>query len=355
MKLIALALAATLAAIRPHSTPLVSASLIPAVASTPGQGGTHYVSSLSIANPHPQPLTVHMYVLPAGTDNSGYRASERTIVLPPNGGAKIDDPLATQWNRSGLAAIYLEATPSAGNDGAFVVESRVLNVANPDATYGVSVPGATGGIEAGDVGYAADAQSDDHYRTNIGLVNSSDAATVATVDVLGDDGALLGTKSIALAPYSMLQFGIREITAATFARATVRVTPDPSLEGELVGYISVVDARTGDGTFSPLRPHRSPLADAAQTITLQRYAFAPNVIRIQAGRRTRLAFRAVDVVHGVTGVPQLGIAANDAIAPGTEYVVDVLAGEEQRGTYNIACTRVCGSGHGSMTAVIEVV
>jgi hypothetical protein len=362
MKILAIALAATLSAVNAapgklqlQSTPLVSASIIPAVASTPGAGNTRYVSSLSIANPHPHPLTVRMYVLPAGSDNTSYRTSERTITLPAYGGTKIDDPLATQWNRSGLASIYLESTPAAGNDAAFVVESRVLNVANPAATFGVSVPGATSGLEAGDAGYAADAQSDDHYRTNIGLLNNSGTTTVAKVDVLSDAGTLLGTKNVALAPYSLAQFSIGDVTPARFSRATVRVTPDQSLDGELIGYLSVVDAATGDGTFSPIRPYRSPLAaNATQVVTLQRYAFTPSVIRIEAGKRTRLAFRALDVVHGLTGVPQLGIEPNDTITPAGDYIVEVEPTAAQRGTYNIACTRVCGSGHGSMTAVIEV-
>jgi plastocyanin len=295
-----------------------------------------------------------MYVLPAGIDNTAYRASERTITLPPYGGRRIEDPLASQWGLRGLAAIYLESAPAPGIDGAFIVESRVLNVANPDATFGLSLPAATGGLEPGDVGYGADAQSDDRYRTNIGLLNNSAQTTVARVELVNDDGTILGTREFALAPYSLLHTNIKDVTAAPFARATVRVIPDAALSGELIGYLSIVDGTTGDGTFSPLRPYRNVAQAGAVVVTMQRYAFGPNEIRLEAGKTYRLVFRAVDVAHGVTAVPQLGIDANDSIEAGAEYVAEITPTAAQRGRYNIACTRVCGAGHGTMTAVIEV-
>jgi hypothetical protein len=260
VKIFAIVLAAAVTGVQPIPKPIVSAALIPAVASGPGAAGARYVSSLTIANPHPQPLTVRMYVLPAAKDNTRFRDSERAITLPPFGGVKIDDPLATQWSRTGLASIYLEATAVAGTDGAFVVESRVLNVANPDATYGISIPGMTAGMKAGDVGFAADAQRDEQYRTNIGLVNKSAAPTRVTIDVFNDDGVLLGSMSYGFEPYSLVQVPITDIVPGSFPRATVRVTPAKAYDGELIGYISVIDGNTGDGTFSPIRPHRAASA-----------------------------------------------------------------------------------------------
>src|SRR4030095_13971412 len=122
--------------LRPKGSSVLSASIVAGVASTTGFGGAYYVSSLSLANPHPFALTVTAYLLPAGSDNTNYRASAKTIDLPAGGGVRIEDPMVSLWNTSGLASIYLEATPASGNDAGFAVDSRVLHVANPARTFG---------------------------------------------------------------------------------------------------------------------------------------------------------------------------------------------------------------------------
>ena len=235
---------------------LLSAAVVPAAASLYGAFGSHYVSSLSLANPHPFPMTVTAYILPAGADNTDYRASAKTIDLPASGGTRIEDPLATIWGASGLATIYLETTPSSGNDGAFAVDSRVLNVANPAATFGLALPGTLSGVTAGDVGYAADVESDAAYRTNFGLFNDSAETTVVTVELLANDGHLLGSKAYTLTPYSLIQKNVTDVTPSGFGRATLRVTPASGYAGQIIGYTAVVDNATGDGASALLQVYR---------------------------------------------------------------------------------------------------
>jgi len=93
-------------------------------------------------------------------------------------------------------------------------------------------------------------------------------------------------------------------------------------------------------------------------VTLSRYQFSPGgpegpPIRLTAGRTYWITFRSIDVVHGISAIPVLGILGQD-IAPGVDYVVRVTPTPAQRGRYNFACTRVCGVGHGSMVGAIEV-
>ena len=360
--ILALLLASSAAAqtrLRPKEA-AVSASVVAGVASTPGQAGTHYVSSLSIANPHPFPLTVTAYLLPAGSDNTGYRSSGRAIDLPANGGTRIEDPLASLWSTSGLASIYLEATPSSGNDAAFAVESRVTNVANPAATFGLAIPGTLSGVTDGDVGLGPDVESDAVYRTNFGIFNDwSDAASI-TVELLDDSGAVLGGTVYQLPPYSLAQHAVSEIVPAAFRRATLRVTPQPGYAGQVLGYTALVDNATGDGAAAMLHSYRLPDPGGAQEIlvTVARYEFAPGgpsspPIRLQAGSRYRITFHTADTEHGISAIPQLGVA-EAAIAPGSDYVVEVSPTAAQRGRYNFACTRVCGAGHGGMYGAIEV-
>jgi hypothetical protein len=244
--------------LRKKDSVLVSAAVVPAVASTNGAFGTRWVSSLSLSNPHPFAMTVTAYLLPAGSDNTSYRASAKTILLPANGGTRIPDPLVTLWNSSGVASIYLEAMPDSGNDAAFAVESRVLNVANPAATFGSSLPGTLSGVTADDVGLAADVESDSGYRTNLGLFNDSAEPATVTVEVLADDGHLIASKTYSLPPYSVGQNNVTDITGATFARATLRVTPVPGYTGQVIGYTTVVDNATGDAATALLQIYRLP-------------------------------------------------------------------------------------------------
>src|SRR5262245_42973219 len=158
-----ISIAAAQTRLEPKGSSVLSASIVAGVASTTGFGGAHYVSTLSLANPHPVALTVTAYLLPAGSDNTNYAASARTIPLPAGGGVRIDDPLSSLWSTSGLASIYLEATPVSGNDAGFAVESRVLNVANPAATFGLSLPGTYAGVTAADGGLASDVDNDAAY------------------------------------------------------------------------------------------------------------------------------------------------------------------------------------------------
>jgi hypothetical protein len=256
-----LALAATASpesGFRKKNAVLASATVVPAVASLYGAYGSHYVSSLSLANPHPFPMTVTAYLLPAGSDNTNYQASAKTIELPANGGERIEDPLATLWNTAGLASIYLEAAPASGNDAAFAVESRVLNVANPAATFGLALPGTLSGVTADDVGYAADVENDASFRTNFGLFNDASETAAVTVELLADDGNSLGLKTYALQPYSLKQTNVADITTAAFGRATLRVTPPSGYAGQIIGYTAVVDNTTGDGSSAILQVYRLP-------------------------------------------------------------------------------------------------
>ncbi len=93
-------------------------------------------------------------------------------------------------------------------------------------------------------------------------------------------------------------------------------------------------------------------------VTLTRYQFTPGgpdgpPIRLQAGVTYQITFHSVDVEHGISSIPQLGIEGR-RIPPGGDYTVTVTPTLLQRGRYNFACTRVCGGGHGGMFGAIEV-
>lgn len=339
----------------------VSAAYVPVVASTTGMGGSRFVSYLSVTNPHSFPMTVTAYVLPGGVDNRGFRATARPITLPANGGIRINDPLASLWGTGGLGTLYLESVPGPGNDGAFIADSRLLNVANPNATYGLSVPPTLSGIRSTDRGYAADIESDVQYRTNIGLFNDSSAVAAVRVEIVADDGSLIGSRTYSLPPFALVQDAVTNVTSSSFSHAAVRVIPPPGLSGQIIGYVAVADNATSDAAVALIQPY-TPLAGAALSIRVEmsRYRFAPGSpdgppITLRAENEYELVFHSAEGTHGVTPIPQLGIAGSPSIAAGSDYVVRVTPTADQRGArFNFACTHFCGIGHGGMYGVITI-
>jgi len=106
----------------------------------------------------------------------------------------------------------------------------------------------------------------------------------------------------------------------------------------------------------------SALAAAADPVpllvTVSQYEFSPGgpsapPIRLQSGTTYQITFHSIDVEHGVSAIPALGIAGG-TVSPGSDYVVIVAPTAAQIGRYNFACTHVCGVGHGGMHGAIEI-
>ena len=135
-----------------------------------------------------------------------------------------------------------------------------------------------------------------------------------------------------------------EITVTDRTDRTIRTYSNP--QGTAFEPILDTDAFAGCVEVVPL------------LVTLSRYQFTPGgpdgpPIRLVAGVTYSVTFRSVDVVHGISSIPVLGIAHHDVV-PGEDYVVTIAPTAAQRGTYTFACTRVCGVGHGGMFGRIEI-
>jgi heme/copper-type cytochrome/quinol oxidase subunit 2 len=83
-------------------------------------------------------------------------------------------------------------------------------------------------------------------------------------------------------------------------------------------------------------------------IAAGRYQFEPAAIQVTAGESVRLVLRSKDGVHGFS-IPSLEI---DAQIPKGGDPVTVEFTAPAAGQYQIACSELCGSGHGRMKAVL---
>ena len=78
---------------------------------------------------------------------------------------------------------------------------------------------------------APDVENDASYRTAFGLFNDWSKATTVTAELFGDDGAVLGSKSYSLPPYSSQQNNLSDIAGTPFRHGVLRAIPADGYAG----------------------------------------------------------------------------------------------------------------------------
>ena len=116
--------------------------------------------------------------------------------------------------------------------------------------------------------------------------------------------------------------------------------------------VSFAQARQPEGTSKASRSSSAPQEGAAKDIevTAQTFAFSPDVIEVNQGDKARLTIRSKDTTHGFE-IKKLKIKRK--IPKGGEPVA-VELDTSQPGTYEIACSEYCGSGHNKMKARLVI-
>jgi cytochrome c oxidase subunit 2 len=83
-------------------------------------------------------------------------------------------------------------------------------------------------------------------------------------------------------------------------------------------------------------------------VVAQKFTFEPATILVTAGESVRLVIRSADTVHGFA-IRKLKI---DVQVPRSGEPVTVEFTAPPPGRYDIACSELCGSGHGQMKAAL---
>lgn len=76
-------------------------------------------------------------------------------------------------------------------------------------------------------------------------------------------------------------------------------------------------------------------------MTVRKYEYQPNVVRVKQGERLRILLTALDRKHGFQ-IKELGIKTD--VEKGKETVVEFVAA--QSGEFQFKCSVFCGLGHG---------
>jgi PKD repeat protein len=217
--------------------------LVAAVARTAGGGGTFWRSDLTIFNPHAAAIAVDLRYLAAGADNR-WAPAKRVTVAAGRSVAIAD--VVTWAGGTGSGALML-----VWYGGAPVMTSRTYTErASDGGTFGQSIPAAAF-TSLGGSAWVAGLKSDGSFRSNVGLVNTTDRTMGVSLDLVSAAGQTLATAHATLQPKSQLQYPLgslfTSIDVSSVGNVSVRARSDAAWG--LALYSSVVDNITGDPVF----------------------------------------------------------------------------------------------------------
>jgi len=213
--------------------------IIPLAGHVGGVNNTFWTTDLQLTNTSAQAETVHIRFYP-----NGRSAVSRDVTLSANQSQLMEDVTSphafgasddTQW----LGQLELESS------GDFAATARTFTRSS-DGTYG-SVSDSVDPTLLAHGGTITGLASDDRFRTNIALANSSDDPVTIHLDLRRRDGSVAGSDDVTLQAHQTQQISAtRYISRADDSPFSVRWTASNA------AYLtaSTVDNRSGDPTES---------------------------------------------------------------------------------------------------------
>lgn len=255
--------------------------LIPVVAKNRGQVGTDWVSDVAISNLSSTPYTViQFYFFKENTDNQFSSAPRALQNCPPGGTLLLADVVGSLFPQVGTntkGVLLVTATDASGMDPEpwLAITSRTYNNADPNRTYGQTVPSVSSavGYMVWGAGKAvlSGVRQDSRFRTNIGVVNLSSVISPnpprlkVKLRIFGPNGAPVREVSQTVEALSLRQWGLPELGVSSLPTGRVEVSVDPADPSYVrcqtrsdvkdpgalfLAYFSKVDNTTGDAEFS---------------------------------------------------------------------------------------------------------
>ena len=225
--------------------------VVAGVASVAGAQGSDWHSDLYLHNAGDSEAAVELYFSPA----DGTVGVPEQVTVEPDQTLALEDVVASVFGTSGSGAIFWRVAD--GVPSRLLVNANTYNRVDDVQRYGQQVPG----VRWSDAGHAGPHVTvpalAGRYRTNLGFATGADCTVVA---VRGFDraGALVAQRTIAVQPWSWVQLN------SLFERVFPDLLPDPAttpvgeslhcfqvngVDGPVVGYTSVIDDATNDGSY----------------------------------------------------------------------------------------------------------
>ncbi len=266
--------------------PDAHASFIPAAAFAAGAEGAFFQTDVEINNRGAREAEAYFEWLPRGEDNSAPIRSA-TFSLGPGESRRFENALATlfELGPDSLGALKLVASTES-----VIGMSRTYNTPEGGAggTFGQGLPAIRAtemiaGVEPQRIIFLSESPD---FRANVGCVNGSSEPVRINIRAFDDQGSVLGTRTMSLAPYSNQQMN-RVFSGSLSTNGYVDVWAD-SNDAVYYCYGSLLDNTTSDPTtVLPQVPlaSRTFIPAAALAVGLEGSFFETDVDLNNAGRR----------------------------------------------------------------------
>jgi PKD repeat protein len=221
-------------------------SLVSAAAQIGGAGNSVWRTELTLFNASTTAAATGQFLFIPG---AGGAVATQPLYLGPQQSVTYANALPDIFGiGSGAGAIAIEATSPASTPD-IKITSRTFTTGSI-GTYGQAVPQ----IAADDLQqtlYVTGIESDADYRTNVGLVNRSNAAVAVAMTLLGSDGSTIGTANVTVPANNFQQNALTayfpSVTGQTRDGMTLRAIAANA--GAISVYASVVNNKTQDPIY----------------------------------------------------------------------------------------------------------
>ncbi len=219
---------------------------IPAAASNPGLHGTMWTTQLWLGSRVVDiPIEVRAAFFPDQTGTA--EPEEATIEIQPSTQVEILDAVATLFGEDRPGAIRLRC------EHPFVAQSRTANDGGEAGSFGQGIPAVdtAGSTQWLNFFGVSNLPGNDGHRSNIGIVNIGDEGENVLITARdGETLESLGSVFVDIGSNGWFQadvFSLFNLENQPVKLAEVSVLSSGSI---LIGYVSRVDNRSGDGTFT---------------------------------------------------------------------------------------------------------
>lgn len=217
--------------------------LLPSSAHLSGAGGAFYTTDLTIANPGTTEARFALKFL--GHETDGRVGIERSFSLAAGKSVAYQDVLGSVFS---LASDY--GALRIASDVPELIAVSQTSTPGGGGTFGQSVPvvGVSELIAYGAARSIVGVREDGAFRTNLVLVNATEASLDVDVSLVSEGGTVLASKRYALSPLGMRQVTrvARDLGVTTPVSGMRLVLATPTAGGSFAAYASAIDETTND-------------------------------------------------------------------------------------------------------------
>lgn len=233
---------------------LTTALYLPAAASAAGLEGTFWSTDAWIHNRSTVTIDVVGAFLAQRRDNGSAVTSPLPLgEIPAGGFLEVADIVSELGQAGKVGGIYLAATPRVATSTADLISASSHTwTANPfgDGTFGQGIAAVAAGTKA-ELRAPGLFQSAG-FRTNVGVLNSSNSDITVAVRILDGSGAQAAEASWTLLPYEQRQASLSSLGVPSLEGGTCVFTITSGPESFLA-FASVVDNGSGDAVYIEAR------------------------------------------------------------------------------------------------------